>query len=176
MVQALDHRRPVMELSLKALRFIDGWLQRGVWVAQIIMVLCMLIAVLYAADRQPPFAILEVHPAEARPGEIVTVTAHVWRDRDRNCSATFSRYLFDSQHARFDLAADNKGSPYFASDAMIDRIEADSPGMLSVRFLVPTGMAVGPAVLQTELRYACNQMHRIWPIEVTTRMPFTVLP
>ena len=176
MVPSLDHRGPMMELSMRALKCLDEWLKRFVWMAQITLALYVVVAAHYISDRTPPFAVLHVDPAEARPGEPITITAHVWRDSSRDCSAQFSRYLFDQQHIRFDLPADDAGRPYYASDKMIDRIEAETPGIVKITFTVPPGMGTGAALLQTELQYSCNQMHRIWPIEVTTRMPFTVLP
>lgn len=164
-----------MELSRRVLRCIDAALQRFVWMAQITLALCVIIASYYLSDRRPPFAVLDVLPAAARPGQTVTIVAHVWRDLDRECSATFSRYAFDSRHIRFDLAAGQGGEWSFASHQMIDAIQAATPNVLRISFQVPEGMSPGPAILQTELRYACNQMHRIWPIELTTRLPFTVL-
>lgn len=176
MVQALGQRSALMETSIKALRWFDGWLQRFAWIAKIALAGYVVVAAYYVADRRPPFAVLHTEPAAAKAGQSVSILAQVWRDSSRECSAEYSRFAFDSQHVRFDLPINIEGSRTFASAAMIIRIEDETPGTMAFSFIIPKGMASGSAFLQTELRYACNKMHWLWPIEVTTRIPFTVLP
>lgn len=124
----------------------------------------------YAMDRQPPFEVLSVEPAFARPGDYVTVKAKVRRDVSRHCDASFSRFLYDSAGARFDI-----GHSITSAD-MIASLEARSPGALALSVLVPLAMAQGPANLQTVLAYNCNPVHAWIPIMVTTNIPFDVLP
>ena len=131
------------------------------------MVLC--VAGAMSLDRQPPFEVLSVTPAFARPGETVVIIASVRRDVARNCSATFSRFIFDSKAARFELGNAN------ATADTIRRMERRSPGMLTVAALIPLVAAPGPAVVETAIEYQCNVMHAIWPIAVTATLPFTIL-
>jgi hypothetical protein len=151
--------------------WIDTTLQRFVWVAQCIIALSILAVLYYAADREAPFQIISVEPAEARAGDVVTIRATVRRDVSRKCAADFSRYIFTNNGARFDL-----GKPTHASPEMIEDMERRNPHRLSVSVLVPEGAQAGPARLITALEYECNKVHALWPIEVTTVLPFTILP
>lgn len=139
-------------------------------VAQVIILLALVLVGYYAMDRSPPFAIVSVTPTQARPGDYVTLEATVRRDVDRRCSANFSRYLYDADGSRFDLGAS------LASADMIEALERSSPGTLRVSIRLPEIMAPGGADLQTVLLYRCNRVHSLWPIEVTTDIPFQVLP
>jgi hypothetical protein len=138
--------------------------------AQAILVCGLLVVLYYAADREPPFAVLSVKPAAAYPGEFVAIEANVRRQVERNCSAEFARYIFDSQGTRYDLGGGT------ASAELVGRMERQSPGVLRLSVQVPPTAAPGTAHLVTVLDYACNRTHRIAPIQVTTEMPFTVLP
>ena len=162
---------PHKPFTMRALGlWVDDLARQTLWVAKTILVIGLVTAVYYAADREPPFAVTTIYPAAAAPGDYITLRAGVWRDHSRHCSAHFSRYIFDSDNSRVDL-----GSSY-ASEATLDALEAMTPGMMAMRFRLPPLMASGPAVLYTDLQFICNKMHRLWPIEVTTRIPFTVLP
>lgn len=140
------------------------------WMARLILLLAALLVLYYAADRQPPFAVLSSSHAEAAAGDYVTIHAHVRRDADRNCNAEFWRYLYDASGTRFDLGHSQ------ASAEAIRQMERRSPGLLSVAVRIPSAASPGPATLQTVLQYHCNRVHHWWPIEVTTDLPFTVLP
>jgi hypothetical protein len=149
---------------------IDAWSERFLWVAQSVIVGCIGLIAWYAADRAPPFSVLSVDPAFARPGEIVVIQAKVQREDWRRCSADFTRYVFDSQDTRT-YVDDGR-----ASVEMIANMEKRSPGLLRVAFRVPEQASPGIARLETVLHYKCNRVHALWPIEVTTQMQFTVLP
>lgn len=150
--------------------WIDTTMQRFVWIAQAVIVIGILTVGYYATDRDAPFEVLSVEPAEARPGDYVTIRAQVRRDEWRACSASFSRYVFASDGARFDM-----GSNY-ASPEMVSQMQRTAPNMLAITFRVPEEMSAGRATVMTALEYRCNKVHNLWPIEVTTAMPFTVLP
>lgn len=139
-------------------------------VAWTIIVLAIVVVLYFAADRAPPFAVLHTEPAQAMPGDHIVVRATVRRDSSRNCSAEFSRYLFDSAGTRFDLGH------AIASSDMIATMDRQSPGRLAVSFRIPPPAEPGPARLRTVLEYTCNRTHKIMPIVVTTEMPLTVLP
>lgn len=154
---------------IRLLHFVDGLAHRFIWMAQAMIVGSLAIVAYYSMDREPPFEVLSVHPAFALPGEYVTIVASVSRDTKRNCSADFSRYLFDASRTRFDLGTQS------ASAEMIRSMEDRDPGTLRISFLVPKTAAPGFAWVETAIKYSCNKVHNIWPIEVTTRMPFTIL-
>lgn len=139
-------------------------------IARAIILAAFLLVLYYAADRQPPFAVLSVAPAAAKPGDFVTISAKVRRDADRHCNAEYSRYLFDASGARFDIGH------AITSAEMITSLERKNPGGLTITFQVPPSAEPGAASLQTVLDYKCNRTHSLWPITVTTEMPFTVLP
>ena len=121
-------------------------------------------------NRAPPFKVLSVEPATVRPGDYVRIHASVWRDQNRQCSAEYSRYMFDRDGLRYDMGSS------FASVAMIAAMEAKTPGRLSVAAQVPASIVPGRASIQTVLNYACNPAQQFFPIEVLTEMPFYVLP
>ena len=148
----------------------DSIMLRLMWVPRVMLLVAILLIAHEASDRKPPFEILSVEPASARPGESITITARVWRDTDRDCAASMTRSMFDSTIARSDFPV-----AYF-SDDMIDKMERRAPGVLRVSLVLPANMAPGPANLVSVLHYRCNRVHALWPIEVTTNMPFEVLP
>lgn len=140
------------------------------WLATFVLFVTIIAAGFLALDREPPFAILEVEPAAARAGETVKLHMTVRRDVERECSAEFTRYVFDSGFTRYYI---DRGQ---ASADFIRNLEKKSPGHLNIAFTIPADVDPGPATLETVLDYRCNKMHRLWPIEVTTIAPFTVLP
>lgn len=149
---------------------LDDLLRRLQWTATGILWAGLFSLAFFAADREPPFEVLEYHPAHARAGEYITITARVRRDVERRCSADFTRYLFDASGARFDL-----GSSETSADMIAD-MEAKRPGVLRVIVKLPEVMEDGNGALVSVLNYRCNKVHAFWPIQVTTTLPFTVEP
>ena len=152
------------------LHAIDRVAKHFLWVAQMMIAVGVIITIGYAFDRDPPFRVIRVQPAAARAGDFVTIDAEVMRESERMCSAEFSRFIYDSTLARYDI-----GSSVMSAE-MIARLESSHPGRLRVSVKLPENIATGPAHLDTVLVYRCNAVHRIWPIDVTTALPFTVLP
>lgn len=155
---------------MDALHFIDDLALRFKWVAYVLLFSGLASFAWFAADREPPFAVLSVEPAAARAGEWITITAAVRRDVHRRCAASFSRYVYAADGARYDL-----GDSFASADVIAD-LERRMPGRLRVTVQLPKAMDAGPATLWTTLEYRCNKVHQWWPIEVETQMPFTVLP
>lgn len=154
----------------RAFMLIDGLAQRFMWVANMTLIAGLMAIAWFAADRAPPFALVAVDPAIGSPGAYLTIHATVKRDPTRECSAEFSRFIFDAAGARYDLGAN------IASAEMIRAIELKHPGRMLVTIKLPENIQAGLARMTTVLEYRCNKIHRLWPIEVTTNMPFTVLP
>lgn len=148
---------------------VDEWLVRLSWLPSLVLMCALILIVIQAADRKEPFHVLSVEPASARPGERVTIRAKVVRDTSRNCSATMARSVFDAAEVRFDYPL------HKVPDAVIDQMEKATPGQLAISIMIPHGAASGVAQLVSALEYRCNRVHAIWPIEVVTVMPFTVL-
>jgi hypothetical protein len=148
----------------------DAVMMRVAWMPSVLLLLAFVVVIAQAADRAPPFQILSVEPAFARPGEVVIINARVWRDTSRDCSVTMSRSMFDSSMARYDYPVAK------FSDQLIDAMESKTPGHLRVALVVSSQAAPGPADLVSVLAYRCNRVHAFWPIEVTTHMGFEVLP
>lgn len=143
---------------------------RYAWIPNWTIFAALLIVAVQALDRDPPFAVLQVYPAAARPGETVTIHAEVWRDPMRQCAAIMGRSVFDSSKVRFDYPV----ASFSASS--IAKMDRDTPGRMAVSLVVPFGASAGPAELVSVLDYRCNQAHVLWPITVTTHIPFTILP
>lgn len=152
------------------LRWIDELMERFKVVGWALLVVGVLSFVILAADRREPFKIISYPDVSVQRGSVLQITVDVWRDRTRDCNAEFSRYLFDSHGRRFE---DVQGA--IASDAMIDAMEARTPGKLPMAVNIPHDMAPGRAIVETVLSYQCNKAHAIWPIVVTTDIAFTVV-
>lgn len=149
----------------------DRLMMRGLKVAYAVLALCAVMFVWQAfANRTPPFMILSVEPATARPGDYIRIYASVWRDPVRQCSVDYSRYLFDRDGTRYDLGSSSLSSTGIAG------LERTMPGRLAVAVQLPAGMLPGRAKIQTTLAYACNPAQKWLPIDVLTELPFNVLP
>ncbi len=168
---AVARSRRVAQGTMEVARALNHAVIATEWLARLILFLAALLVIYYAADRKPPFALLGVEPTEARAGEFVTIRADVWRDTSRGCNSTFSRFLFDSTGARYDL-----GTSSMSAEA-ISAMDRKMPGRLVLSFHVPQSVHPGQASLQTVIHHHCNRVHSLgWPIETTIDMPFTVLP
>ena len=152
----------------RALMKIDDLSKQLMWLCNLTLMLGIAAIVWFASERSPPFVMLSVEPATARPGDYLTIRAAVKRDITRECSAQFSRFIFDSSGARYDIGAST------SSAEMIRTMEIKTPGQLVVTFKLPDNISPGPSNLTTVLEYRCNKVHRFWPIDVTLHMPFVV--
>lgn len=161
----LDTRAPMTKLA-----WFNYWTQRMHWLAWTILAVGAASAAWQASDREPPVTLISVMPAAARPGEPITIVAKVRRDKTRACAVDVSRYVLAADDAMYDMGNSTR------SAQLIKDLERRSPGMLRLRFVVPLGAQPGPAELVSVLEYRCNTVHRYWPIELTTLMPFQVLP
>ena len=157
-------------MTYQWLHRVDDVLMRLAWVPTVVLLSAFVLVLVQAADRDPPFQVLEVRPASARAGDVVTITARVWRDPDRRCSADMARSVFDSQHVRWDYP-----SATFSAEVIVG-MEQNTPGEVRVALVVPSHAAPGTAEVVSTLQYRCNRVHALWPIEVTTVMPFEVIP
>lgn len=155
---------------MNALRKIDEMAVKYRWVAHVLLWSGVATFAWMVFDREPPFAVIAVEPAYARPGDFVVITAKVRRDVDRQCKAELSRIVIDSSGTRFDLIT----SRYSA--ASIAAIEKRTPGILKTTFQVPTSAATGVATVIGDASYECNRAHGLWPISVRSELPFMVLP
>jgi hypothetical protein len=123
-----------------------------------------------AMDRAVPFEVLQVYPAQARPGEQVQIVAKVSRDVSRGCASDMSRYIFDGRGTRWD-----EQTRHFSADT-IELMSKQSPDMLRVSVTVPLDAYPGAASVVSDLEYRCNITHAVWPIRSSVVMPFTILP
>lgn len=147
------------------------WLEKYIIVGWLLIGFVFAIAAYWAMDRDPPFHMGSYTVFNAARGNTLFVNADVQRDISRGCTATFSRYIFDSKRVRHDLG----GGAYMGA-AGIAAMEHDAPGQLRIAVIVPPGAAIGRAQLITSIEYQCNPVHALWPIEVLLRMDIEVLP
>jgi len=140
------------------------------WAARVILIMAGTLILVQAADRHPPFEILEYSVPTGRPGDKVTFRAKVRRDIERNCSATMSRSFFDASRARHDI-------DYIQfSPELIAGMERATPGEMAPTMVIPQAAEPGLGELVSSLSYVCNRVHSWgWPIHVTTRMQVYVL-
>ncbi len=146
-------------------------LERSIAVAWVLIALSAAVVIYWAFDRSPPFVMLDYTAFNGRRGETVLVAANVDRNLERNCSVTFSRYLFDAKGVRSDLS----GIQYMTASALA-QMERDNPSKLLLSVKLPDNVQPGPAKLVTSLEYVCNPIQRIWPLDVLMEMNLVVLP
>ncbi len=126
----------------------------------------------WALDRSPPFRVLSHQVNSPHAGGVLTVRAKVQRDLERDCSVTFSRYLFDRNGTRHE----NTGPQVMTAQA-IRNMDAMAPGELNEQMLVPANFPPGPGSMTTVLEYRCNPLQYVArPIPVEMNIPFEVLP
>lgn len=146
-----------------------SWMADNVWTGWFLCLPLLVIPLFWAFDRTPPFEILSHQPASGKPGGQLVVVADVRRDLSRGCSAYFTRHLYSPAGYRYDLEG-----LQFASAEQVRDIEARQPGRLALAIELPMSLSAGTAHLVTNLQYRCNPLHAVWPINVTTDIPFTV--
>lgn len=139
------------------------------WLPLGVLLLSLLQLALWAADRAPPFVLASVMVSTAAPGRTVQLEALVRREISRRCSVHYTRQIFDGAGVRHDL----EGEQYNSAEA-IEHMERRNPGRLLLAIAISADARPGSAALVEARRYQCNPLHALWPIEVTTVMPFTI--
>jgi hypothetical protein len=150
---------------------ISEWLARSLIIAQGTILLMLGIFVWQISDRAPPFEIMPHAPIQVRAGEWAELRVPVKRDLSRHCDATLDRYIFDANNKRFDI-----GSNLAFSDAMIRRLESQTPGELLMVLQMPPAISPGPARLVSALDYRCNKAHQLWPISIQHDIHLDIVP
>jgi hypothetical protein len=145
-------------------------LAHWLWLPALVVALCVAQFTIWCFDRKPPFAVLSADPTIGVAGESVLLDMRVRRDIDRHCSVRYTRSLFDASGVRHDLEGEE-----WVTAAALERMQKRMPGRLRVSIPIPRHIAVGEAALVTSLRYECNPVHAIWPIEVTSVIPFEIV-
>ena len=142
------------------------------WAPRLILAgVCLWITAM-AFDRAPPFRMHSYWTNQPKPGGTLVVRAKVQRDLDRECSVTFSRYLFDKVGARHEASG-----PQMMTPQALRNMDALAPNELNLQVPIPINFPPGPAVLTTVLEYRCNALQDVLrPIGVELNMAFEVLP
>jgi len=134
------------------------------WAAFVLAVVLTSPLVWWSLDRRPPVEIIgyDLVPAEVKPGQ--TLYRVITVNRTRVCVTDPDIVIVDAERVRW----------------RIDEPQLVAPGPLGketykVPFVIPRGIAIGPAELRVTLTRKCNPMHEFWPlIEVTPTQYFTV--
>lgn len=146
--------------------------ERLIWLWRAILVVCLLQVAWWAADREPPFRLISAVTNSPEPGGVLHVTALVHRDLERDCSVTFSRYLFDAAGFRHDSIGPQLMTPY-----ALRTMDAMAPGQLNIRMRIPEEFPPGKGTINTVLEYRCNPLQDVMrPIQVEMNIPFEVKP
>lgn len=140
------------------------------WAPRLILAgVCLWIAAM-ALDREPPFRLLSYWASQPTPGGVLVVRAKVHRELDRECSVTFSRYLFDRFGARHEATG-----PQMMSPQALREMDASAPGELNLLVPIPAYFPPGQARLSTISEYRCNALQDVLrPINVEMNMWFEV--
>lgn len=146
-------------------------LERLRWLPLLFLVAVLGQCTAWMLDRSPPFRLLSYWTNQPKPGGTLVVRAKVQRDLDRECSVTFSRYLFDKVGARHEASG-----PQMMTPKALRNMDALAPGELNLQIPIPTNFPPGPAMLATVLEYRCNPLQDVLrPIGVELNMAFEVL-
>ncbi len=147
-------------------------LQRWVWIPYSFLLVFVLRVGVWALDREPPFRLIAASTNAPSPGGVLTVSAQVRRDLDRDCSVLFSRYLFDRNGFRHESMG-----PQLMTPEALRIMDEIAPGRLNVSLRIPPEFPPGAGTMNTVLEYRCNPLQDlIRPIQVEMVVPFEVLP
>lgn len=147
-------------------------LERLMWFWMLILVVSLGQLVWWAMDRSPPFRLVSHQVNSPHAGGVLSVRAKVQRDLDRECSVTFSRYLFDKVGARHEASG-----PQMMTPKALRNMDALAPGELNLQAPIPINFPPGPASMTTVLEYRCNPLQDVSsPIPVEMNIPFEVQP
>lgn len=143
-------------------------LERTLWIAYSIIAIAAAQLAWWTLDRDPPFEVLKINAVEVNQNT-VRFDLDVRRDLDRGCSVEFSRHLVDAAGYRHDMSVGQiMDAPALAE------MDRRMGGKLLLSMDLPAGMAVGPAAMTTVLKYSCNPLQNLWPIQVRMTVPFEV--
>lgn len=141
--------------KLTAESIVYKWLRYWRWLPRAGLTVVLLWVLGMAVDRSPPFKLLSAWASQPKPGGVLVVRAKVWRDLDRECSVSFSRYLFDKVGARHEASG-----PQMMTPKALRNMDALAPGELNLQVPIPINFPAGPAALTTVLEYRCNALQR----------------
>lgn len=127
-------------------------------------------ALVWSMDKEPPFRLVNYSVTPAVPGSTMLVMANVERDLTRDCSATYSRRLVDSQGIMRSIDPDTT----MGANA-IRSMDKRSPNKLLFAVQVPWDTPAGPAQIITPLTYRCNPWHYRYPITMALEFDAMVL-
>lgn len=120
----------------------------------------------WAADRSPPMSLIADEPeGEARIGGMLTIRSEVIRHR-RDCRTKVEQMVVDGgryRHVLDDLEFAAVPGP-LGRDVYRRTVQLRSntlPGLASFRIIVS---------------WRCNPLHELWPIVLSSEVPFTLLP
>ena len=143
-------------------------LERTLWIAWAVILAAALQIGYWALDRDPPFELIKINSVTIY-GDVVKFDMSVRRDLNRGCSVEFGRHFIDSSGYRHDIVV----GQIMDAQTLADMDKAMG-GKLLLSMDLPPGMARGPAVMTTVLRYSCNPLQNLWPIPVRMSVPFEV--
>ena len=150
-----------------ATRFVE----RLMWLWRLIIIVSLIQVAWWAVDRAPPFRLIDATTNSPAPGGVLHITARVERDLDRECSVTFSRYLFDAAGFRHDSIGPQLMSPW-----ALRTMDAMAPGQLNIRMRIPEEFPPGKGTINTVLEYRCNPLQDVMrPIQIEMNIPFEVV-
>ena len=142
------------------------------WIPRLILLVVAILFGMMAMDRSPPFHVYSYTTSPTKAGGVLEINALVKREIDRDCYVELSSSIHDSIGVRWDL-----GTTQTVSPQGIRELDAESPGKLIRKIVLPPGMAPGPASVLSNMIYRCNLLHDLFrPIAVETRFDFEVTP
>lgn len=139
------------------------------WLFTGMLLLCFGQIVAWGFDRKPPLELVGWNiERPVYPGGPLRITLAVQRDMSRECDATVSRHIQDGRGFRFDL-------PQLVMDShAIAALQASLRDENRILVQMPDDAAPGPAKYVSALSYACNPVHRLWPMRVRHELPFEI--
>lgn len=143
-------------------------MERSLWIAYAIIAAALAQLGWWALDRHPPFELLKINTVEVHQN-VVRFNLNVRRDLERGCSVEFGRHLIDADGFRHDTSVGQiMDAPALAE------MDRRMGGKLLLSMDLPAGFVRGPATMVTVLKYSCNPLQTLWPIQVQMTVPFEV--
>lgn len=145
------------------------------WILTVGALCCVLFAVImtfWSFSRQVPFEMISYEIKPAKAGEYTTAVAVVERDIERQCSALFSRALYDSAGVRYELT----NGAQLMNAKSLEEYNIYRPNSLSFSIHIPKEASAGSANVVTTIDYTCNPIHQFYPIPLVLTMHMDILP
>lgn len=137
------------------------------WLASTVLAICSAIAIVWAFDRSLPTEYVGVKRSRMVGPDTVLLVQEVKRHRACDTAVTL-RYIESPIGGRLYI----QNVEFSAAD--MQRLEEEQPGEVRLLLNIPPVRVPGIWRYHVVLEFACNPIHKIWPIRTSYDVPFNV--